>query len=41
MDDIIESTDMNLFTLWEVLKDKEAWYAAVHEAAKSWTQLSN
>ena len=32
---------MNLGELQEVVKDKEAWQAAVHGAAKSWTQLSN
>ena len=27
--------------LWQIVKDREAWHAAVHVVAKSWTQLSN
>ena len=33
------SMDMNLSKLWEIVKDREAWPAAVHEAAKSQTQI--
>ena len=41
MDDIIDSMDMNLSTLWEIVKDREAWCAVVHGVANSQTQLSN
>ena len=32
-----DSVDMSLSKLWEMVKDREAWHAAVHRAAKSWT----
>ena len=38
---IIDSMDMNLSKLQEMVKDKEAWHAAVHGVTKSQTQLSN
>ena len=38
---ITDSMDMSLSKLQEIVKDREAWRAAVHEAAKSWTRLSN
>ena len=41
LDDIISLMDMNLSKLWETVKDKEAWRAAVHVVAKSQTQLSD
>ena len=36
---IIDSVDMNLSKLWEPVKDRDAWHAAVHGVSKSWTWL--
>ena len=41
LDGIIDSMDMSLNTFQEIMKDREAWHAAVHEVIKSWTGLSN
>ena len=41
LDDVIDSMNMNVSKLWKIVEDREAWRAAVHGAAKSWTQLSD
>ena len=41
LDGIIDSVDMSLIKLWETVKVREAWHAAVHGIMKSRTQLSN
>ena len=41
LDGIIDSMDMSLSKLWEIMKDREACLAVVHEVAKNQTQLSD
>ena len=40
LDDITNAVDINLGKLWEMVRNREAWPAAVHSVTNSWTQLS-
>ena len=41
LDGVTDSMDMSLSKLQEMVKDREAWRAAIHGVTKSWTQLSH
>ena len=41
LDGIMDSMDVSLSELWEMVMKREAWHAVIHRVAKSWTRLSD
>ena len=41
LDSVTDSMDMNVSKLWEIMKDREVWHAAVHAVGKSQIRLSD
>ena len=41
LDDVTDAMNMTLGKLCEMVRDREAWCAAVHEVTKNWTQLDD
>ena len=41
LDGVTDLMDVSLSELWEMVMDREAWHAAIHEVTKSWTRLSD
>ena len=41
LDGIIDSVDLGLSKLWDIVEDRETWCVAAHEVANSWVQLSH